>query len=170
MPTAASIAKFKAEGLCLKCGKNFPIPNKNLCEKCNEDMHERSRRKYQKDKSNGDYHCGYKAIIKGNCVSCWFDQIARNATGSRLNGVYLAEKFEEQKHLCYYTNKIMIPGVNASIDHKIPRKRGGSDDLINLVWCDFNVNMQKRDLTEKEFIEQCKLVYLNSTKQQKETE
>ena len=46
-----------------------------------------------------------------------------------------------------------IPWEELSVDHKIPRTRGGSDDRDNLVWCDLDCNMIKGSLLDTEFME-----------------
>ena len=54
--------------------------------------------------------------------------------------------------------ELQIPWMDLSIDHKIPRSRGGSDDPDNLVWVDIDCNMVKGNLTDTEFIELCQLL------------
>ncbi len=48
-----------------------------------------------------------------------------------------------------------MPGVNASLDHKIPTSRGGNNDLPNLQWVDMQINFVKNALTHDEFVEFC---------------
>ena len=48
---------------------------------------------------------------------------------------------------------IQIPWMDLSIDHKIPRSRGGTDDPNNLVWVDIDCNMVKGNMTDAEFTE-----------------
>lgn len=56
------------------------------------------------------------------------------------------------------TGVLLVPGRNASIDHKVPRAKGGSDDIDNLQWVDLKVNLMKRDLDITEFLSACATV------------
>lgn len=48
----------------------------------------------------------------------------------------------------------LTPGYGiATIDHKMPQSRGGSDDPSNLVWCCKRCNCSKNDLTDHEYID-----------------
>jgi len=68
-------------------------------------------------------------------------------------------KLEAQGFRCYYTGVELVPGTNASLDHRIPRSQGGDPlDPDNCVWCDRLINAFKNDLTEAEFVERCKAV------------
>lgn len=53
------------------------------------------------------------------------------------------------------TGILLVPGRNASIDHKVPRAKGGSDDIGNLQWVDLKVNLMKRDMDVPEFLSTC---------------
>jgi hypothetical protein len=66
---------------------------------------------------------------------------------------------EAQNFRCHYTGVELIPGQNASLDHRIPRSRGGDPfDIDNCVWCDRLINAFKNDLTEDEFVARCRTV------------
>jgi hypothetical protein len=69
------------------------------------------------------------------------------------------QKLAAQDFRCYYTGVALVPGVNASLDHRVPRSRGGDPaDADNTVWCDRLINAFKNDLTEAEFVERCRMV------------
>lgn len=69
------------------------------------------------------------------------------------------QKLVDQDFRCYYTGVELVPGINASLDHRVPRSRGGDpSDLDNCVWCDRLINAFKNDLTEAEFVDRCKVV------------
>lgn len=57
----------------------------------------------------------------------------------RLNA---ANVFKRDKGLCQYTGKRLTP-KNASMDHVVPRSRGGRTSWDNIVLCDKEVNMAK---------------------------
>lgn len=115
-----------------------------------------------------------KQIQKGLCVFCrdeslyksslcekhYFKGRVRSVTGSYDNWEIIRDKFFESGEVCYYTGKKLVLGVNAGLDHLKPRSRFKhlKDSIDNLVWCDTKVNVAKRDLTNDEFIDVCKLV------------
>ncbi len=61
-------------------------------------------------------------------------------------------KLKEQEFKCFYTGKLLLPGDNLSIDHKVPRSKGGTDNLDNLVWVDIAVNRIKNNVDLEEFL------------------
>lgn len=63
----------------------------------------------------------------------------------------LAAKLVFQNNRCVYSGRILELGINASVDHKIPKFKGGTDDISNLQWVDANVNVSKNCLGEEEF-------------------
>ncbi|MGL4617891.1 MAG: HNH endonuclease [Chroococcidiopsis sp.] len=68
------------------------------------------------------------------------------------------QKLQEQKFECYYTGVLLVPEKNLSLDHLLPRSKGGSNEIDNCVWCDRNINAFKNDLTDEEFIRRCKII------------
>lgn len=54
-----------------------------------------------------------------------------------------------------YSGRRLVPGQNASLDHLVPRSRGGTDTLENLQWVDLKVNLMKTDLMHDEFLALC---------------
>jgi len=69
--------------------------------------------------------------------------------------IKLIEKIKKQEFQCYYTGVIIYPGINASIDHKIPISKNGTNSINNLVWCESSINRMKGNKTDKEFISLC---------------
>jgi 5-methylcytosine-specific restriction endonuclease McrA len=66
---------------------------------------------------------------------------------------------EAQNFRCWYTGEVLIPGQNASIDHRVPTSRGGKPlALDNLVWCTWDINRTKGALTDVEFVDLCRRV------------
>ncbi len=61
---------------------------------------------------------------------------------------------KRQKHICPYTGKcISMPDLETDtyeVDHVIPRAKGGTDALDNLVLCVADKNRRKRDMTPHE--------------------
>ena len=63
----------------------------------------------------------------------------------------LRELLEKQDFICPLTGRELVPGENASLDHIIPKSRGGPNKIGNLQWLDNNINFAKRNLLPDEF-------------------
>ena len=61
----------------------------------------------------------------------------------------LASLWRKQKGLCALTGRRL--DRTAQLDHKLPRARGGGDNIQNLQWLCREANYAKRDLTNAEF-------------------
>ena len=61
---------------------------------------------------------------------------------------------KSQQFKCALSGDEISP-KNASLDHKIPRKNGGSDHVDNLQWLSSEVNRMKGSMDQHEFIELC---------------
>src|SRR4030095_1381560 len=59
-----------------------------------------------------------------------------------------------EEPLCYYCQLFSITTASTSVDHRIPKSRGGTDDRTNLCGCCKNCNDRKQDMTSDEFIQQ----------------
>ena len=159
-------AKWAETGLaCNNCGARLPDERYKLCAQCRE----RARERY------GAKGAEYRRSRRGTgfCVACsapsthasnycrvhWLEGIAKKYGFTREQYPALWEKLEQQQFRCYYTGVELVPGINASLDHRIPRSRGGDPrDMDNCVWCDRLINAFKNELTDAEFIERCRLV------------
>ena len=112
-----------------------------------------------------------RKIASGICVSCldlvtcgdrycfkhWLLSIG-NKYGLKLKngGVELMEAlWNEQSGMCALTGEKLIPGHNASLDHILPRCRGGTNDKSNLQWVEKRVNWFKRAYTNNELVPMC---------------
>ena len=58
---------------------------------------------------------------------------------------------------CHYCQKVMNPFSEFSVDHVVPRSKGGPDDLSNLVACCRGCNTDKRDRD----VSQWRLIVIN---------
>ena len=114
---------------------------------------------------------GNKAVAAQLCLRCWFKKMASdclNARGEANNPTAdaLEELWRVQQGRCAITGETLVPGSNASLDHILPKSRGGSDDVKNVQWVEFNVNLAKSNLTPTEFVAMCRRVvrYAGATK------
>lgn len=72
----------------------------------------------------------------------------------RATAKELAKLWKNQRGKCALTGRRL--DRTAQLDHKQPRARGGSDQMINLQWLCEEANLAKRALTDDEFIDLCR--------------
>jgi len=119
------------------------------------------KRNYERRKASGIcVACTELAVTKLHCLAHWFDNIGRPYGLTKKNGgaETLEVLWREQDGKCALTGEVLIPGVNATIDHKLPQSRGGTHARSNLQWVTRSVNNSKYDLTNEEFLELCRKV------------
>jgi hypothetical protein len=74
-------------------------------------------------------------------------------------GHMLLSKLETQHYRCAVTGDSLVPGINTSIDHIVPKCKGGSvDSPDNLQWVTGDVNFAKRQMLSDEFVAFCRRV------------
>ncbi len=78
----------------------------------------------------------------------------RHLSDARL-GPELLSLLEKQTWRCIYSGEELVPGVNASLDHRVPLSREGTRTLENVQWVSLKINRMKADLLEEEFIAAC---------------
>ena len=106
--------------------------------------------------------CGAESLpgSKQYCLLHW-TTIIGNASGRYdiAFGQMLLNKLESQGYRCAVTGDLLIPGKNASVDHIVPKSRGGAlDDPDNLQWVTDSVNFAKRTFLPEEFVDFCRRV------------
>jgi 5-methylcytosine-specific restriction endonuclease McrA len=101
--------------------------------------------------------CRAPVTHKTLCPSC-LSQFQCRAAGLRgANAKAMLARFNVDNR-CALTGWALEYGSTASIDHIVPKSRGGDDTLRNLRWVDKRVNFAKRDLTDEEFVRLCRAV------------
>jgi CRISPR/Cas system Type II protein with McrA/HNH and RuvC-like nuclease domain len=131
---------------CTQCGKTQPndrehfgsrdggMKVKNRCRQCENDN---SKKSYRNDPSKMAARTERSKAIRG--VLSWTDTPELR----RLMG--------EQNNSCYYCGcRIFLS--NATVDHKMPITRGGSDSIANLAACCATCNKNKGNKTEAEYL------------------
>jgi len=133
-----------------------------MCAPCCEITYAYTRRKREAGEC---FRCstGGKAIAAGLCLRCWYKKIAADclkARGTKMDRTadMLQELWDEQNGKCAISGVELIPGDNASLDHIVPRSKGGTDERSNLRWADWYVNQAKSNMTHEEFVAMCKRV------------
>ena len=150
---------------CPTCNNSFMStrPSKKYCShKCYRLR--MSRNWKNKNRERGScYSCSDKPV---NGTSSWCEKhwLTQAAWRAGLRGERSWEKIrrllESQNYICPYTGKKLTIGVNASIDHKLPRSKYPTlvGSIENYEWVDEDINRAKRTMTKDEFIAMCKTV------------
>lgn len=159
------------QGLCTEC-PNSVTAERTRCEECAQRLRRgtgtlsaaarvRARRRQWISAGAcsrcGDPHPTARQIDRV-CLPCWFALAANRTTGNAKNGPALQAMFDAQGGRCAYTGDVLVPGDNASLDHRHPVSRGGSNDLSNLQWVTKHINRMKSDLDHDVFVMLCRLV------------
>lgn len=71
----------------------------------------------------------------------------------RATAQQIASLWKAQRGRCALTGRRL--DRSAQLDHKLPKARGGGDEITNLQWLCEAANLAKRDLTDAEFAALC---------------
>ena len=138
---------------CSNCKKRDPKPNRKLCKVCSDSLVASTKRQNKSLREQG--LCIACREPSNGCLRCSKCAL-KNALGrSNLNATIddLFQLLEDQKHCCAYTGLAIQAGVNAAVDHKQPKSKGGSGELQNLHWVESNINKLKGNMLHDEFID-----------------
>ena len=149
----------RADGRCEQCS-DPPVPGKYKCEKHARIACENKKAQTNRRVTNGVcIQCGgAPATCHTVCETCWFARVAKSTLGgqaAKSRGPEIRALFYAQGGMCAYTGTLLVPGVNASLDHKVPQASGGDHSLGNLQWVCLDVNFAKRALSETAFYRLC---------------
>lgn len=149
----------RESGLCIDCGAQA-TEGRQTCSPCRDKDREDRRIANAKIAEAGlCQRCRVdKASIGVFCEECWYKGRAQGSLGSSARWQELKALLIAQGFRCAYSGKLLILGPDATIDHKIPRSRGGTNDIWNLHWVSRRVNTMKTDFTHEEFIRACEII------------
>ena len=147
---------------CNKCGAKRDDPRYVVCTKCKKASTKSKRPNKRKIRNQkGKKFC----IDCGKPAYPGYDKCPKHLVvniirkyDSADNWPLYWDKLVQQDFKCYYSGVKLIPGRNLSLDHVVPRSKGGSCDASNCVWCDKYLNFAKNDLTLEQFVIRCKKV------------
>lgn len=89
----------------------------------------------------------------------WFKNVGvPHGIGNKKGIELLRSLWLEQGGLCAVTGERLVPGSTASIDHIIPKSKGGTSERGNLRWVLLRINQAKWDMTHDEFVAVCRQV------------
>ena len=150
----------KLNKTCTECAT--PTNGKNLCDKCKE-LHKLFINKIKQERIEKKVcvRCGKNAAIHDlqNCIICTLKSLAFDIWNDRKRWQDLLDLFNKQNGICPYFKEPIEIGLNAALDHKVPKKLGGSNDISNLQWVHKIANTMKWDLIEEEFYIYIKKLY-----------
>ncbi len=160
--------KRKEKGLCRSCN-NPAVSGRWRCEECQKKSSDIIDSLMNKRRVEGlCMRCGnpdilltpgggFKSRQDNLCQQCYLKQTARNKFNlkSAKHWRKLLYLWEKQGPICPLSGKQLILGVNTSLDHIIPRSKGGTSDLSNLRWVyscgDYNINIMRGAQSDEEF-------------------
>ena len=161
--------KLAASGLCTWCKCPLENSKSRVCKICRTRDQETTRAKWKQRLEHGLCKwCGKQDISDKEsqvCADCHCKLIARNNL-KEVGRWRELKALHDRQNVCPYTGRLLVLGVNASLDHVVPRSAGGSDEIDNLRWVyggdDFDVNMMKGKASESDFLEAVKHIYENA--------
>lgn len=149
----------KANGKCVTCGKSDAC-NGQKCKTCYDayvaNVESRKRRRLEAGLCS---FCDQPRIGTSLCESHYFKFTAKVHLKTSKRHDDLRQLFVKQNGICPYSGIKLKLGVDASIDHRVPKSRGGSEELDNLQWTHINVNLMKQSMTEDEFLAMVRTVF-----------
>lgn len=91
------------------------------------------------------------------CLEHWIRSIARKYSEDKnrqesFDTVALLELWQKQNGCCAITGIPLIPGSTATIDHVLPVSKGGTNEVSNLRFVHYAVNLFKKDSTDSELV------------------
>ena len=172
--------------ICTKCKKELPPTEfhknntkkdklSNVCKSCsnvatrewqakNREHHNKQQRE-QKNSRNKKGLCRYCLTKKMEhstmCEKHWYEGVSVKHFGNNKHGDFLKLLAEKQNYKCCYTDEILVPSVNMSLDHIISNHDDPSkkEDLENVQWVTKDINLIKNKLSHRSFIDLCKYIY-----------
>ena len=135
--------------------KNDPIKHAEYLKKCkvNYQKHAEANRK----KSNERYHKRGKSKRRIHCFQTLTKTHNRLHNNNLLRPIDLWKIAKKQKCICALTGD-KLTKENISLDHIIPRIKGGMNEPKNLRLVIYHANIAKHSLSDVELIELCKKI------------
>ena len=145
----------RSQGLCLEC-VNPVAEGKARCETCL--IRRRAKRKERLSQAIAAGKCGSCCTldaIQGNrlCVKCYLRRVSLDHFGTTRLWGQLLDNFEKQHGKCALSGFPLTLGIDAELDHILPKGAGGSKDIKNTQWVLHVVNRMKDKLTEDDFFD-----------------
>ena len=148
-------------GLCRRHGcPNAPVDGKTYCQSHLDNLKQQDLAIKAKGQCR---RCRRLPPINGQrrCRECAIKEIALRwgTTYEVLTSIWTG--------VCPYSGRQIEVGVNASLDHKVARANGGTNNKENLQWVHSEVNTAKHSLTEEQFQRLIADCYRNTTRKRR---
>jgi 5-methylcytosine-specific restriction endonuclease McrA len=144
--------------ICPTCGGLNESGNVSRCDRCSL---VRAERRMARIESGTCIQCKSPAVAAIYCMHHWFTRIGHQWGHTVANGGVdmIKRLWAKQKGRCALTGDVLVPGgKRASLDHIVPRTRGGDSSESNLQWVTYESNRAKNDMTDDELVAWCKKV------------
>jgi hypothetical protein len=149
----------KAAGFCVTCGK-APALRGTQCSGCRTAAIENTRIRKEERLARGCCaYCDEPRISSSLCQKHYLQFASKTHFRTIKRHEELAALFDAQQGICPYSGRKLTLGVDASIDHAIPKSRGGSMDIENLQWVQYQVNFMKGDMLDEELFDLVRDIY-----------
>ena len=143
----------------------------NFCKDCcfiyhkkyrenNKEKIKQNRHEWEKNnKSKGLCSKCTNKSLNNNCLceKHWYKKVLLSNLGSTKHWQFLKNLAIKQNCKCIYTDELLVPGKNMSLDHIIPVKQKPElkYDINNVQWITKQMNQIKNELSHEQFIELC---------------
>lgn len=124
-------------GECSRCRKPLSSPKHKRCDDCREYERKRNRRRYRQRYEAGTCRsCGAPDPVTpppcAICLPCWAKKMSRKHFHTNRFGANVIKMLKYQEYKCAISGEALVPGLNASLDHIIPRAKGGPNTIENM--------------------------------------
>lgn len=155
-------AELRTKGICTEepCG-HPAMPGHTRCEKHFADNKAKGIALKNRRLAEGlCRRCGKETHTEHTqqCEVCHLRYLSFDLWQTRKRWPDLLALFVKQRGKCVYTGKQLTIGLDASIDHRIAKAKGGTNDIENLQWVDLCVNRMKLDQDEARFFKVSKMI------------
>jgi 5-methylcytosine-specific restriction endonuclease McrA len=151
--------RHRAVGLCTLCSEPV-VAGQALCQRHAAENCARAKagRKRAREAGLCANHCKRSRTCGVFCELCWWKNLSYRHFGNRKHVGELRALYEAQGGRCALTGELLRPGVNLSLDHTVPKTRGGSLEIGNCRLVTDDVNLAKQALLDEEFVALCQRV------------
>lgn len=153
--------RCRTSGKCTQCRRAHD--GLGVC--CSECLEE-AKLRYVDREPNCCVACRKPGLLTSTyCEECWLKALAKRFLGSRHRGLELKEILIRQSYRCALSGVLLRLGLNASLDHILPKALGGTNDVTNYRWVHTRVNQLRGNLSDEELYDLCsRLVECLSTR------
>lgn len=142
----------KEKGLCVVCGK-IEASNGLKCHNCYDQYVNNVNAKREQRLLNGCCaFCDKKRVNNRLCLEHFLKFTSKSHFKTSKRHQDLLNLFNEQNGKCPYSGRELTLGIDASLDHIVPKCREGLNDIENLQWVYGPINFMKQDMLHEEFL------------------